>query len=102
MKSFFGINSPATVIKDEIGKNLALGVGVGFTDEIGKVNKQIIKSVDGLAPAIGISATGGATGGGGVVVNQYNTYAQAHTRYELFKSKQQTAAAVRLAMAGVA
>lgn len=33
-----------------------------------------------------------------VVVNQTNNYSQAHSRYELYKSKQQTAAAVRLAM----
>ena len=101
LKDFFGINSPSKLLENEIGKNLALGVGEGFTDEIGKVNKQIVKSVDGLAPSIGMSVTGRGQSGGGVTVNQYNTYAQAHTRYELFKSKQQTAAAVRLAMAGV-
>ena len=36
-----------------------------------------------------------------VIVNQTNNYAQAHTRYEIYKSKQQTAAAVRLALQGV-
>ena len=36
-----------------------------------------------------------------VVVNQTNNYAQAHSRYEIYKSQQQTAAAVRLALAGV-
>ena len=36
-----------------------------------------------------------------VVVNQTNNYSQAHSRYEIYKSKQQTAAAVRLALAGV-
>lgn len=41
------------------------------------------------------------SGGGGVVVNQTNNYAQTHSRYELYKSKQQTVAAVRLAMKGV-
>ena len=35
-----------------------------------------------------------------VVINQTNNYSQAHSRYELYKSKQQTAAAVRLAMQG--
>lgn len=35
-----------------------------------------------------------------VIINQYNTYSQAHSRYELYKSKQQTAAAVKLAMMG--
>lgn len=37
----------------------------------------------------------------GVVINQTNNYSQAHSRYEIYKSKQQTAAAVRLAMKGV-
>lgn len=35
-----------------------------------------------------------------VVVNQTNHYSQAHSRVELYKTKQATAAAVRLAMAG--
>lgn len=101
LKDFFGIHSPAKLIEDEVGKNLALGVGKGFTDEIGAVNKSIVKSVDGISPKIGVAAAGGTgTAGGGVVINQYNTYSQAHSRYELFKSKQQTAAAVRLALAG--
>ena len=37
--------------------------------------------------------------GGGVTVNQTNNYAQAHSRYEIYKSKQATAAAVKLALA---
>ncbi len=36
----------------------------------------------------------------GVVVNQTNNYSQAHSRLELYKTKQNTAAAVRLAMTG--
>ena len=54
--------------------------------------------IDKVADAI-ISRTGGVSGG--VVVNQTNNYSQAHSRYEIYKSKQQTAAAVRLAMKGV-
>ena len=38
-----------------------------------------------------------ANGGGGVTVNQTNHYAQAHSRYELWNSRKQIAAAVRLA-----
>ena len=34
------------------------------------------------------------------VVNQYNNYSHPHSHYELYKTKQQTAAAVRLAMKG--
>ena len=37
-------------------------------------------------------------GGGGVVVNQTNNYSQAHSRYEIYKSQQATAAAVKLAL----
>lgn len=40
-----------------------------------------------------------ANGGGGVTVNQTNHYAQAHSRYELWNSRKQIAAAVRLAKA---
>lgn len=36
--------------------------------------------------------------GGGVVVNQTNNYSQAHSRYEIYKSQQATAAAVKLAL----
>lgn len=32
--SFFGIHSPSTLMKKLVGKNLALGVGVGFEDNI--------------------------------------------------------------------
>lgn len=41
-----------------------------------------------------------SAGGRQVVVNQTNNYSQAHSRYEIYKSKQQTAAAVRLALNG--
>lgn len=37
----------------------------------------------------------------GVIINQTNNYSQAHSRYELYKSKQETTAAVRLAIQGV-
>ena len=37
-------------------------------------------------------------GSGGVVVNQTNNYAQQHSRFELYKTKQATAAAVKLAL----
>ena len=38
IKSFFGIHSPSTVFKDEIGSNLALGLGEGFEDEMNNVS----------------------------------------------------------------
>ena len=41
IKSFFGIHSPSTLFKDEIGKNLALGVSEGFSDEMDDVIKDM-------------------------------------------------------------
>lgn len=45
IKSFFGIHSPSTVFRDDIGKNLALGLGEGFSDEMNTVNKEIQDSL---------------------------------------------------------
>lgn len=41
IKKIFGIASPSKVFRDEIGKNLALGIGVGFETEMKKVNNTI-------------------------------------------------------------
>jgi hypothetical protein len=107
-KTFFGINSPSRLFRNQLGsymgEGMALGIVDGFDDKIGNVRKSIVKSMSGIGSDIDVGANGtgsAATGSArGIVVNQYNTYSQAHSRYELFKSKQQTAAAVRLAMAG--
>lgn len=98
IKDFFGIHSPSKVMADEVGKNLALGIGEGFEKNIAGVNKQITGAMnfDG-----GVGVVGNIGGrSGGVVVYQTNHYAQAHSRVELYKTKQATAAAVRLAMTG--
>ena len=41
IKSFFGIHSPSTLFKDEIGSNLALGIGEGFEDEMNNVSDMM-------------------------------------------------------------
>lgn len=41
IKGLFGISSPSKLFRDEIGKNLALGVGVGFTDQMKSVSKTM-------------------------------------------------------------
>lgn len=100
LKSFFGIASPSRVMADEVGKNLALGIGKGFEDNIAGVNDDIVGAMD-FAGSGGASGSGsGRNGAGGVVVYQTNNYSQAYSRLELYKSQQNTAAAVRLAMAG--
>ena len=41
IKSFFGIHSPSKLFRDEIGKNLILGVGVAFEKDDSLIDKQI-------------------------------------------------------------
>lgn len=45
VKSLFGIHSPSTVFRDEIGKNLALGLGEGFTDTMKNVSEDMQNSI---------------------------------------------------------
>lgn len=45
IKSIFGIHSPSTVFRDEVGKNLALGLGLGFENEMIDVSKQMIGAI---------------------------------------------------------
>lgn len=65
-KGFLGIHSPSKVFADIIGKNMALGIGEGFTDEMGAVESMMGKAVPDLtaavqAPSLGI--TSGARAG---------------------------------------
>lgn len=101
-KSFFGIHSPSKVFEDQIGKNMALGIGVGFEKGMNGVNKQIQNAIrlDGIGINARISGNAETDNGGKtVVVYQTNNYSQAHSRFEIYKSKQQTMAAVQLALA---
>ena len=41
IKSFFGIHSPSKLFKDEIGTNLALGIGDGFSNTMKDVSKEM-------------------------------------------------------------
>ena len=99
IKSELKIKSPSRVMADEVGKNLALGIGLGFKNNIGAVNDEITSAMN-FESKRNNGGNGGGVGIGGVTVYQTNNYAQAHSRYELYKSKQQTAAAVRLALQG--
>ena len=45
VKSVFGIASPSKVFADEIGKNLGLGVGVGFEDAMRDVSKDMADAI---------------------------------------------------------
>lgn len=44
-KSFFGIHSPSTLLRDQVGVFMAQGIGEGFTDEMSSVSKQMNKAM---------------------------------------------------------
>lgn len=45
IKKIFGIHSPSTVFRDEVGKNLALGIGEGFEDEMREVTNEMQNAI---------------------------------------------------------
>lgn len=71
VKDFLGIHSPSTVFADVIGKNMALGIGVGFEKEMNAVSKQISNAIptevnmsvttEGRLNSTGSSSYGGFT-----------------------------------------
>ena len=44
-KDFFGIQSPSKLMRDEVGKFMAEGIGVGFTKEMDKVTEDMQKAL---------------------------------------------------------
>lgn len=62
VKSFLGIASPSKLFADEIGANMALGIGEGFGDELGSVQRQIDRDMAGLIPDVSgnVSVAGGS------------------------------------------
>ena len=49
-KSFLGIHSPSTVFRDQVGKNMALGVGLGFEKNVpvDEISKSLDNAVDDI------------------------------------------------------
>lgn len=46
IKKFFGIASPSKLMRDEVGKFVAQGIGVGFEDELSNVYDDMQKAID--------------------------------------------------------
>lgn len=92
IKKFFGIHSPSTLFRDEVGKNISLGIAEGITENMPAVNNALRRGVKTSVEVDGITNKQ-------VTVNQVNNYSQAHSRYEIYKSKRATAAAVKEAIA---
>ena len=106
LKSFFKIKSPSGLMRDLIGRNLAYGIGDGFALGMSTVARDMQQSLNAAIPAVNAGYSGGAdssngTQAGGVVVYQTNNYSQAHSRFEIYQSKQATKAAIRAALAEV-
>lgn len=98
LKDFFGIHSPSKLMSDEVGKNLALGIGEGFEKNIGAVNDEITDAMNFESAA---SQSGSGRFGlsrGGTVINYTNNFKQAYSsKREQYKAQQQLLATVRLA-----
>ena len=76
IKGFFGIHSPSRVMRDQVGKYIAQGIGEGFESEMGNVTRQMQDampdasafSIDGaMTSAVYQSAGAGFGGYGGIV-----------------------------------
>ena len=71
-KKILGIRSPSRVFRDQIGKQMAAGLGLGWEDEFGKVKDNIEDSlafddatvdVNASIRKVGAGIVGGAFGG---------------------------------------
>ena len=70
LKDFFGIESPSKVMRDEVGKFLAQGVGEGFKMEMGSTVRGM---KDSLSSVTGVVQSG-LSGSGSPVGATYNFY----------------------------
>lgn len=63
VKDFFGIHSPSAVFRDEVGRYMAQGIGVGFEDEMASVASRMQRAIP--TPTIDSiqDATAGAVNG---------------------------------------
>lgn len=79
-KNFLGIHSPSTVFRDQVGKNMALGMGLGFEKNvpISEISKSLDNAVDdiqsktlrvrlnSITRSLNESATNGIRSGNGI------------------------------------
>ena len=78
IKSFFGIHSPSTMFRDEIGTNMAKGIGIGFEEEMQDVSSTIQSSLPtdfDISPNVkvssGITNSIGSSDGYSTLVNAF-------------------------------
>ena len=56
LKRLFGISSPSKWARDQIGLNIARGVGLGFEDGMNDVTKMMAATLPGMSMTLGTSA----------------------------------------------
>lgn len=63
VKRFLGIASPSKLFADEIGENMGLGIGEGFENSMGTVQREINRAMDGLLPSVNgnVNVTGASS-----------------------------------------
>lgn len=86
IKSLFGIHSPSTVMRDEVGRNLGLGVAEGIKDTIPAINSAM-REVNTTLSYDNKTMTAAGAGSKVVYVTQNNNYARSYSAYELYKSE---------------
>lgn len=77
MKNVLGIKSPSRVFRDQVGKYIAQGIGVGFMDEMKNVTADMQDampdpsafSIDGAVTSIAYQSAGAGFGGYGGIVD---------------------------------
>lgn len=87
-KDIFDINSPSRVMRDEIGKNIGLGIADGIMLSRDAVNKAVNQlgtaAVDGLTSSTA-HVPGGVNAGGGISFTQNNYSPRALSRREIYR-----------------
>lgn len=76
IKGFFGIHSPSRLMRDQIGRQIARGMGIGIDDgsagvigTVGRLGQRIVDQARAISPTVGVAATGaGLNGSGGAAV----------------------------------
>lgn len=76
VKKIFGIHSPSKVFEDEVGKNMALGIGAGFEETMADVTDQMASAVPTNFD-INTNVTAGATSNSNMFDNMVDAFKQA-------------------------
>lgn len=93
VKEKLGIHSPSRVFRDQVGKMMALGIGVGFEKNIPikSMNKGISNAVNSLKRDVAIATSAQQIPVDGVVKKVTNNYTGAQFDYKKFKKVQKEA-----------